>query len=79
MATWPWLYCQYEDGERREIQGPLLEDTRDPVVVTKRGRPVVTVVPYADPSARQRSLEGSVLKEKGSPYGTGERWDADVP
>lgn len=26
---------------------------------------------------RVRSLAGSILRETGDPYGTGERWDAD--
>jgi prevent-host-death family protein len=52
--------------------------TRTPVVVTKRGRPVVRVVPYAAGDERSDSLAGSVLKENGDPYRTGEKWDADL-
>jgi prevent-host-death family protein len=52
--------------------------TRTSVVITKRGRPVATLVPYAPP-ARKPSLAGSVLKETGDPFGTGEEWDADTP
>ena len=52
-------------------------ETRAPVVITKRGRPVATLVPYIAPTT-QPSLAGSVFSEVGDPYGTGERWDADA-
>ena len=52
--------------------------TRTPVVITKRGKPVAQLMPYL-PSNRKRSLAGSVLRETGDPYGTGEIWDADRP
>jgi antitoxin (DNA-binding transcriptional repressor) of toxin-antitoxin stability system len=51
--------------------------TRTSIVITKRGRPVARLVPCLTPS-RPRSLAGSVLKETGDPFGTGERWDADA-
>ena len=51
--------------------------TKSPVVVTKRGRPVAAVIPYATARARAGSLAGSILEERGDPFGTGERWDAD--
>jgi prevent-host-death family protein len=53
--------------------------TKTPVVVTKRKRPVVKVVPYAIASKADISLEGSILKEQGNPFGTGEEWNADLP
>lgn len=53
--------------------------TRSPVVVTKRGRPVVRVVPYAGEPETLKSLTGSILRESGDPFGTGEEWDADLP
>jgi prevent-host-death family protein len=49
--------------------------TRTPVVVTKRGRPVATVVPFTSPSTRVGTLAGSLLEEHGDPFGTGEVWD----
>lgn len=49
-----------------------------PVTITKRGRPVATLVPYTAQASTAPSLRGSVLKERGSPYRTGEPWDADV-
>ena len=49
---------------------------RTAVVITKRGRPVAKLVPYAHP-AKKGGLAGSVLKEVGDPFGTGEGWDAD--
>ena len=51
--------------------------TKTAVVITKRGRPVAKLVPYVEP-ARKRGLAGSVVKEAGDPFGTGERWDADT-
>lgn len=51
--------------------------TRTAVVITKRGRPVAKLVPYIE-SARKRGLAGSVVKESGDPFATGERWDADA-
>ena len=53
-------------------------ETRTPVVITKRGRPVAQLMPYLPPE-QKRSLAGSVLRETGDPYGTGEVWDADRP
>ena len=49
-------------------------DSRTPVVITKRGRPVAKLVPVAPPRPR-RSLAGSVLAEHGDPFGTGETWN----
>lgn len=54
-------------------------ETRDPVVVTKRGRPMVRVVPYREASRDHPSLVGSILSESGDPYGTDETWNADLP
>jgi prevent-host-death family protein len=51
--------------------------TKTSVVITKRGRPVAKLVPIVKAS-KSRSLAGSVLKETGDPFGTGERWDADA-
>lgn len=50
--------------------------TRNPVTVTKRGRPVATVVPFIAPPAANHSLAGSLLEEHGDPFSTGEAWDA---
>ena len=50
--------------------------TRSVVVITKRGRPVARLVPCGPPPA-DRDLAGSVLREVGDPFGTGEAWDAD--
>jgi prevent-host-death family protein len=51
--------------------------TRSPVVITKRGRPVAKLVPYSAPT-KPRGLAGSVLKEVGDPFSTGERWETDA-
>ena len=51
--------------------------TKTVVIITKRGRPVAKLVPCGPPPA-PRSLTGSVLKEFGDPFSTGEHWDADA-
>jgi prevent-host-death family protein len=51
--------------------------SRSPVVVTKRGRPIATLMPFTAPSESGSSLAGSVLKESADPFSTGERWHAD--
>jgi prevent-host-death family protein len=51
--------------------------SRAPIVITKRGRPVAKLVPYVTRTA-SASLAGSVLKETGDPFRTGETWDADA-
>ena len=51
--------------------------TRVPVTVTKRGRPVATVVPFSAKPSTRTSLVGSVIEEHGDPFATGEAWDAD--
>jgi antitoxin (DNA-binding transcriptional repressor) of toxin-antitoxin stability system len=50
--------------------------TQSVVVITKRGRPVARLVP-CPPSPAGRGLAGSVLKEVGDPFGTGDSWDAN--
>jgi len=50
--------------------------TRSTVVITKRGRAVAMLVP-CDPAPPARNMAGSVLRETGDPFGTGEPWDAD--
>jgi antitoxin (DNA-binding transcriptional repressor) of toxin-antitoxin stability system len=55
----------------------MLDDvaqTRTPVVITKRGRPVAKLVPVAGEQHR-RSLRGSVLAEHGDLFSTGETWN----
>jgi antitoxin (DNA-binding transcriptional repressor) of toxin-antitoxin stability system len=51
--------------------------TKTSIVITKRGRPVAKLVPYAAPT-RRGSLAGSILKEVGDPFATGVEWDADA-
>lgn len=66
-------------GRFKDICLKMLDEvahTRTPVVITKRGKPVAQLVPYVAPT-RTRSLAGSILRETGDPYGTGEQWDAD--
>ncbi len=56
-----------------------VSQTKSPVVITKRGHPVAALVPYSPGPKAKRSLAGSILKETGDPFSTGEKWDANVP
>jgi prevent-host-death family protein len=53
--------------------------TKTPVVVTKRKRPLVRVIPYGTAAGAESSLEGSIVRERGDAFSTGEKWDADLP
>ena len=54
--------------------------SRTPITITKRGKPVATLIPYTPRhQGADNSLVGSILKEQGDPFGTGEKWDADLP
>jgi antitoxin (DNA-binding transcriptional repressor) of toxin-antitoxin stability system len=67
-------------GKFKDICLKTLDDvaaTRTPVVITKRGRPVAKLVPFVEPG-KKRGLAGSVVKEVGDPFGTGDQWDADA-
>jgi prevent-host-death family protein len=67
-------------GKFKNVCLKMLDDvaaTKTSLVITKRGRPVAKLVPYVQP-AKKVSLAGSVLKEVGDPFGTGERWTADA-
>jgi len=83
--TWPcshgyiWDMKSIAAGKFKDVCLKTLDEvaaTRTPVVITKRGRPVATLVPYVQPA--RKGLSGSVLKEVGDPFGTGERWEADA-
>jgi prevent-host-death family protein len=67
-------------GKFKNVCLKTLDDvaaTKTSIVITKRGRPVAKLVPYVQP-AKKGGLAGSVLKEAGDPFGTGERWEADA-
>ena len=67
-------------GKFKDVCLKTLDDvatTKTPVIITKRGRPIAKLVPFVKPATR-RSLAGSVVKEIGDPFNTGERWDADA-
>lgn len=49
--------------------------TKSPVVITKRGRPVATLM-SCGPAPTGRGLAGSVLREVGDPFGTDAPWNA---
>ncbi len=66
-------------GRFKDICLKTLDDvarTKTTVVITKRGLPVAALIPYMGP-AKRASLIGSVLKETGGAFGTGETWDAE--
>jgi prevent-host-death family protein len=50
--------------------------TKSSLVITKRGRPIARLIPYVKPAA-EKSLAGSILKESGDPFSTGEKWNAN--
>ena len=52
-------------------------ETRTEITVTKRGRPIAKVVPISDALEPGKPLAGSILREEGDAFGTGETWDAD--
>jgi prevent-host-death family protein len=65
-------------GKFKDVCLKVLDEvakTKSPVIITKRGQPVATLVPYMKPS-RKESLAGSILKETGDPFSTGEKWNA---
>jgi len=67
-------------GKFKDVCLKTLDDvakTKTSVVITKRGHPIAKLMPYINPTTR-RSLAGSVLKEVGDPFSTGERWNADA-
>lgn len=85
LLLWPYGYGHNTGmktlaaGRFKDVCLQTLDEvanTRRPVVITKRGRPVARLVPVAAPP-RARTLAGSIVAESGDPYGTGERWDAD--
>lgn len=53
-----------------------VRETREPVVVTKRGQPVARLVPIEDESRRE-DLRGSILEEHDLVSPIDEPWDAD--
>ena len=82
MAIWLWLDRSMKSiaaGKFKDVCLKTLDEvakTKTAVVITKRGRPLATLVPYVQPN-RSASLAGSVVREVGDPYGTGERWTTD--
>ena len=77
---WPMKIVKAGDFKNRCLKiMETVSQTKTPVVVTKRNRPLVRVIPYAEPISSDRNLVGSILKESGNPYATGEEWDADLP
>jgi prevent-host-death family protein len=68
-------------GKFKDLCLKMLDDvaeTRTPVVITKRGKPVAKLVPVTA-TKEPRSLRGSVLAEDGDPFSTGEAWHDDAP
>lgn len=66
-------------GKFKDLCLKMLDEVaanKTPVVITKRGRPVAKLVPYMAPQPAT-TLVGSVVREVGDPYGTGESWEPD--
>jgi prevent-host-death family protein len=87
LLTWPRSYGYIKcvktinAGQFKNLCLKIMDGvarTKTPIVVTKRGRPIIKVVPYAETSNSSQSLVGSILKETGTPFGTDEKWDADL-
>ena len=58
----------------------LMEEVRTngvPITVTKRGKPIVRVVPVCVDEARA-SLIGTIVYEADDIFSTGESWEADA-
>ncbi len=51
-----------------------VDESREPVLITKRGRAVARLVPVT-PATTRHGLAGSILDEQGDPFSTGEAWD----
>ena len=84
--TWPYRRGHVDGvksiaaGKFKDVCLKTLDDvarTQTTVVITKRGKPVAKLVPYVETDSA-RGLEGSVVREVGDPYSTGEKWDADA-
>lgn len=84
--TWPYGYGYIDvmktmaAGKFKDVCLKTLDEvcrTKAPVIITKRGRPVAQLVPCPSP-LMTRGLAGSVLKEVGDPFSTGESWDVDA-
>lgn len=57
----------------------LMEEVRqkrEPITVTKRGKPLVRVVPVGE-RARTRTLIGTIVYQDEDIFSTGEVWEAD--
>jgi prevent-host-death family protein len=65
-------------GKFKDVCLKTIDDvakTRTSVIITKRGRPLAKLVPYIERPAG-KGLKGSILKDSGNPFSTGETWDA---
>lgn len=51
-----------------------VQRTGIPLVVTKRGKPVVRILPATEPGA---GLEGTILYQDENLFSTGETWEAE--
>lgn len=47
-----------------------------PITVTKRGKPLVQIVPVND-ADRRRELRGTIVHQDADIFSTGETWDAE--
>ena len=84
MCPWPYVHGYNSEmrtlpaGKFKNICLKTLDDvarTRTEIVITKRGKPVAKLVPYVA-SPPRAALTGSIVRESGDPFSTGEEWDA---
>lgn len=54
----------------------LVKRTGKRVIVTKRGKPVVCIIPAADEQPEEE-LEGMIIHQDEDLFSTGEQWEAD--
>jgi prevent-host-death family protein len=79
MAIWVFMKTMAA-GKFKDLCLKTLDEvakSRTSVVITKRGKPVAKLVPY-ETTISPKGLKGSVVRESGDPYSTGESWDADA-
>ncbi len=66
-------------GEFKSTCLKVMDDVKESgmeVVITKRGKPVVRIVPVRDPEP-ELGLEGTIEHQDPDIFSTGERWEAE--
>ncbi len=66
-------------GKFKNLCLKLMDEVHEggtPIVVTKRGKPIVQVIPFR-PEKPARSLVGTIVHEADDIFSTGETWEAE--